>query len=313
MWTHLDELAWCIDVLNSTPNDWHIVIISHLWLNNDYDNGGIIITPENYTQVYLNLFDAYNYRETGTTEMHSTAYDFTNAKAKVEFVIGGHVHKDYDFTTTRGIPVILTECDAWQERDDVSTVTKGTTTENCVYGVVADYSSMVVKVINVGRGDTRTVSIPDVVTYTNVIPLAVDTTGVIYNKDGTPGYKENIRLSGAEEKPATGWVSTGYIKCKKGDVFRFRNMEFFDIAGDGGTTNRCGIIWYNSEFTKISNVSDLRGDNLTSISAWNPVLGDNGDIVQFTLNTSSSSTCYVRFIVGRIDESSVITINEEIE
>lgn len=314
MWTHADEITWCIDALNSTPQGWHIVIISHLWLNNDYENGtGIITTPENYTKVYLDLFDAYNYRESGTTAMHSVAYSFANAKAKVVFVIGGHVHQDYDFTTAKGIPVILTECDAWQERDDGSVVTQGTITENCVYAVVADYTAKTVRIINIGRGDTRSVAIPDVVTYTNVIPLAVDLTGEVYNKDDTPGYKENIRLSGEEEKTATGWATTGYIKCKKGDVFRFRNMEFFDIAGDGGSTNRCGIIWYMSDFTKISNVSGLSADNLASISSWSTELGDNGDMVQLTLNTSSSSTAYVRFTVGRIDATSVITINEEID
>ena len=314
MWTHADELQWCIDALNNTPKGWHIVVISHLWLSNDYSSGAsIITTPENYTKVYLDLFDAYNYRESGTASMHSLTYNFANAMGKVEFVIGGHCHQDYDFKTTKGIPVILTECDSWQERDDVSVATKGTTTENCVYAIVADYSAKAVKIINVGRGDTRNVKIPDVVTYTNVIPLAVDNTGAIYNASGTPGYKANIRLSGDSEVTANGWATTGFIKCKKGDVFRFRNMEFFDIAGDGGSTSRCGILWYKSDFTKISNVSGTNANILSSISGWSPVTGANGDLVQFTLNTSSSSTAYIRITVGRIDADSVITINEEID
>jgi hypothetical protein len=319
MWTYADELTWCIEALNSTPNGWHIVIVSHLWLDNDYVNGGIITTPERYTQVYLDLFDSYNYRESGTTEMHSAQYNFAEAKAKVEFVIGGHVHQDYDFTTAKGIPIILTECDAWQERDDVSVATKGTITENCVYAIIADYGAKAVKVINVGRGDTRTITIPDVhiVTYTNQLAksLALDGSGIFgvdYNGDGTPdGYKRDTRTSSSGDTTANGWCVTGLIPAKVGDIIRFKNMEYYDISGDGGSTPRTTFFVYSASFAKLSNASHNPAN--PPEAKFNAVFGDNGDIIQLTVPSWNSATAYIRICCGDLNENSIITVNEEID
>lgn len=319
MWTYADELTWCIEVLNTTPKDWHIVVVSHLWLNNDYDNGGIITTPERYTQVYLDLFDAYNYRESGTTEMHSAQYDFTEATAKVEFIIGGHCHVDYDFATAKGIPVILTECDSWQERDDASVATQGTTTENCVYGIIADYAAKKVRVINVGRGDTRNVTIPDVriVTYTNQLAksLTLDGSGIFgadYNGDGTPdGYRRDTRTSSSGDQTATGWCVTGLIPAKVGDIIRFKNMEYYDISGDGGSTPRTTFFVYDASFNKLTNASHNPAN--PPESRHNAVFGDNGDVIQLTVPNWNSNTAYIRICCGDLNANSIITVNEEID
>ena len=313
MYTNADEVAWCIEVLNSTPKNWHIVVISHLWLNNDYNNGGAILTtPVNYTQGYLDMFDAYNYRLSGTESFTGTAYIFTNAQAKIEFIIGGHVHQDYDFTTAKGIPVILTECDAWQERSDTSVAKQGTTTENCVYAIVADYGAKTVRIINVGRGSTRSLAIPHVSLYTNQLPISTDADGTIYNGKG---YTENTRLSTSSSGPTTGngWCTTGFIPCKIGDTIRFKNMEFFDISGDGGSTSRSTIIAYKSDFT--TNGMNMTYSRSNSPSdAWKPVYDDRGDLVQFTMPTSlNSSQAYIRLSCGYLDENSIITVNEEID
>lgn len=312
MWTHSDELVWCIDVLKSTPKNWHIVVISHLWLNNDYDNGGIITTPENYTKVYLDLFDSYNYRESGTTEMHSVLYDFADAHAKVEFVIGGHVHQDYDFATEKGIPVILTECDAWQERDAGSVATQGTITENCVYAVVADYSAKAVKVINVGRGDTRSLAIPDVVTYTNWAKKSTESDGVTIYNNGK-GYKEDTRInsSGTETSGATGWMITGFIPLRSGDTVRFKNCYVYNMTGIT-TTNRMFFTFYNESFAKLDNTPNYSVSSPVP-AAWNPVHGDNGDLIQMTIPTSyNSGIRHMRITMDEINENSIITVNEEI-
>ena len=310
MWSYSDEIEWCIKTLNAAPQGWHIVIVSHLWLNNDYDNGGIITTPENYTQVYLDLFDAYNLRKSGTTSLNSKAYDFSDAEAKVEFIIGGHVHQDYDFSTAKGIPVILTECDAYQERDDVSVATKGTTTENCVYAIVADYAAKVVKVINVGRGDTRAVDIPDVAAYTNQLPLATDATGAIYNGIG---YKPNTRISVSsgnfEDRTESGWYTTGFIKATKGDVIRFKNCTFAS-AHTGSGTNRSYLYGANANYAFVSNQQSSNVQIVASGSGYNPVI-ENGNIVQITLPNFINST-YIRITMHGLTADSIITVNEEI-
>lgn len=305
MWTTSDEIPWCIEVLNSAPTGWHIVIIGHLWLNSDYYDDGVTLipTPPNYIQSYLDMFDAYNHKLTGTTSFESVSYDFANAGAKIEFIIGGHVHRDYDFATAMGIPVILTECDGRYERDPDSTATQGTTTENCVYGIVADYTAKAVKVINVGRGDSRTISIPDVVTYTNWVKKAIGTDGNIYNNG--KGYKEGYRLNSAgQEDKRDGYDITGFIPAKRGDVVRFKNVTF--QPGDDAYLAR-----YRSTFESHSITGYASAANL---SAWAPVFDESGNVLQVTIPSAiSTSAVYFRFSVQDINEKSIITVNEPIE
>lgn len=314
MWTNADEVEWCIEVLNSTPKNWHIVVISHLWLNNDYNNGGAIITtPVDYTQGYLDMFDAYNYRLSGTESFTGKAYDFVNAAGKVEFVVGGHVHRDYDFTTARGIPVILTDCDSWQTRSGDSTA-KGTTAENCVYGVIADYNTNMVHIINVGRGHTRSIAIPKVSTYKNVLPTAKDwaNTANVYNGIG---YKPDTRISvsggGWEDKTESGWCSSGLLPGNTGDVIRLANCKF-PKTNPKTSTHRCGIYGANADGT-YSGYMVAMSDLTKSGSACNPVYDTDGDnVIQFTVPSNLRSGGYIRIVVQEFTESSIVTVNEEI-
>ena len=305
MWTSSDEVVWCINALNSTPKDWHIVIISHLWLNNDYTNGGIITTPVDYTQGYLNMFDAYNYRQSGTESYTSTAYNFTNAEAKIEFIIGGHVHQDYDFTTTKGIPVILTECDGWDERDSATSAKKGTTTENCVYAVVADFDARQVKVINVGRGDTRTLTIPKVVTYTNVL----ETAG--YSTNTRISYEASTNGSAFADKSATGWCASGLIPAVAGDIIRLKNCTF-TVSNPAGGTHRGGIYGANANGTYSGAMVGISGFTETGSAAV--VFDETGDnIIQFKVPSSIKSPGYVRLCVQNFNADSILTVNQEID
>lgn len=320
MWTSSDEVVWCINTLNSTPEGWHIVMISHLWLNMDYsgESAVLITTPVDYSQVYLDLCDAYNHREKGSATLHSAAYDFRKGKAKVEFIIGGHIHQDYDFTSTRGIPVILTECDSWQERDDVSVATAGTTTESCVYAVIADYTAKTVNVINVGRGDPHSVNIPDVViedipddtSYTNWAKksYADSTMTTIYNDKG---YKENTRMSSGTEVAETGWTVTGFIPFKRGDTIRFKNCNFYNMSGH--THSRTHFCYYDESFTYLG-MSAFPTVSSPFSSDWNPVHDERGDLLQATAPSGVKSTArYIRITMDDINEDSIITVNELID
>jgi hypothetical protein len=310
MWTNSDEVEWCIDVLNSTPKNWHIVVLSHLWLNNDYTNGGVITTPVEYTQGYLDMFDAYNYRQNGTESCTGKAYDFANAQGKIEFIMGGHVHLDYDFTTATDIPVILTECDAGDARDSVTYAKQGTTTENCVYAVVADYAAKSVKVINVGRGDTRTLTIPDVVTYTNWAKKAYAGADLsIYNGKG---YKENTRLSSGNEAAETGWCVTGFIPAKRSSVLRFRNCVFYNMSGN--KSNRTHFEYFGADFAYLNQSSYPTPTSPLSPTTWGAKHDTDGNLIECKMPTSiPSSTKYVRITMDDINSNSIITVDEEID
>ena len=316
MCTNSDEVSWCIDVLNSVPKNWHVVIVSHLWLNCDYSNDGAIIeTPVSYTQGYLDMFDAYNYRLSGTESHTGVSYSFTGAQGKIEFIIGGHVHQDYDFTTTKGIPVILTESDSYQERDATSVATKGTTTENCVYAIIADFDARQIKIINVGRGDTRSEAIPKVVTYTNVLPTAEYPVGTILNGVGyMTGTRLSVSSGNFEHKTESGWCTSGLIKATAGDVIRFRNCKF-TISNPSSGTQRQGVYGADANGDYITNKMASVSDTVNPFSTvYKAVFDADGDnMLQITLPSMYSSSTYIRIVVQSFTGESIITVNEEID
>lgn len=159
-----DETAFVIDALTTTPNGWHVVAISHIWWQYASASTPTTGVINAYCKKMLDLFDAYNARKSGSITMVSAAnsYNFTSCGGKVEFCIGGHIHVDYDISSTGGIPVIITTADANQNRVPDSTVdsgTLGTITEAAVYGIVADYDNNKINIIGIGRGGSRVVAI----------------------------------------------------------------------------------------------------------------------------------------------------------
>ena len=156
------------------------------------------------------------------------------------------------------------------------------------------------------------------ISYTNQLPisLTLDGSGIFgidYNEDGVPdGYKRDTRTSSSGDTAATGWCVTGLIPAKPGDIIRFKNMEYFDISNDGGSTPRTTFFAYDAAFNKIANNSQ-NPNNLPG-EQFAPVLyNGNGDVVQLSVPTNwSSSIAYIRICCGDLNKNSIITVNEEI-
>lgn len=294
------EKDWLVSTLKSTPNEWHIVAVAHIWRT--YDSG-FVDNAWGYGGKYcLDQFDAYNAR----------SGPYYGCTGRVEFCVGGHTHVDADHVSDGGIPVILTECDSRHVRSGLA-CTEGTITEAAVSAIIADYTKRQVSVIRAGRGSSRVVNLPEIIVpagYTNQLPIATDSSGNIYNGKG---YKEDTRISTSSqsETSAAGWCLTGYIPATRGDVIRMKNVTFLDI-NDEATTDRTTVYFFTADYGY--------GDNTSSYSptspmgdVWNPVYGDNGDVVQFTIPTSYGSTMkYIRICVKHLDQDSIITVNEEI-
>jgi hypothetical protein len=150
-----------IDAITGVGEGWHIVAISHRWFQYYSASAPTEGFVPSFEQDILNVLDEYNARTTHTGSNYFSAQDFAEAKGKVEFCIGGHIHVDYDFTTTGGIPVIITASDTNQERsaeEEEDAGTLGTTTESAVYGIVADYTNNKITVVGVGRGGSREIT-----------------------------------------------------------------------------------------------------------------------------------------------------------
>lgn len=140
--------------------------------------------------------------------------------------------------------------------------------------------------------------------YTNQLPLAINSDGTPYvGENGEKGYKVGWRLNSSRvEKEATGRCCTGFIPVKHTDTVRFKN-----IKNDGVNLNGY-IFFYASDFVTNSGImyeSAFDGSVFTFVP---------NDILQFnSLNmTAGNNTAYMRISTHTIDETSIITINEEI-
>lgn len=297
------------DALLSTPNGWHVVAISHIWKDVNYTVSPPAVKDgwNSSAEACLEIFYDYNKRN-GV---------YANCGGKVEFCIGGHTHVDGNWLYNGTIPVILTECDSKQVRSGL-TYAKGTINESAVSAVIADYNAKKIHIIRIGRGYEQngniTVDIPASASYTNVLPLATDETGGIYNG---VGYKENMRINSSHvptSDGATGWDLTGFIgPLAIGDVIRFKDVAFMDMTGANGSISRAVINFYDAEFNWTLGTADYSPSNLMS-AAWNAVYDEDGNVKQFTIPTSykNEQVVYMRICADDFNENSIITINEEI-
>lgn len=181
----LKQGQFICDAIKTVDEGWHIVAIAHRWWQYSKSSTPTTGAISDYEADMLSVFDAYNARETRSGSNYFYEQDFTQAKGKVEFCIGGHIHVDYDIESEGGIPIIITTSDTNQNRVPDSTVdcgTVGTTTEAAVYGIIADYNDPTntkITVVGVGRGTSRVVRTSSV--------KATSISNIAYSGDTTVG------------------------------------------------------------------------------------------------------------------------------
>lgn len=130
--------------------------------------------------------------------------------------------------------------------------------------------------------------------YTNQIPLSTDASGNPYNNG--LGYKTGTRLnSSSQEVAISGMCCTGYIPLTgvAGDVIRIKNVTY---AGSASVYLMC----FNSNLvgSKAFTQSDLEAATVDGVT---------------TVTTGTQNGLYwLRLSCGVIDDTSIITVNEEI-
>lgn len=287
--------------LKSTPENWHIIVVAHIWYGPDYDayyNQGVRPIPiaglSSTAASITTILDNYNARKDV----------FTDCKAKVEFCIGGHVHIDYVNKTTGGIPIILCETASSNLRSG-GTCSMTDTTQTAVSGIIADYEDNIVNVVRVGRGNSFKIDLttgeqtdqeenipdtptqePETTTYTNVLDTA--------------GYETGYRLnSSATTSVRTDRCVTGFIPAKFGDTVYFKNIEM--LKDDYG----CTVGFYNSNKEKINCY-------LCSAESSSCDWLDENTLKSFKLY-ANAEIAYVRFCFVKITDDSIITINQPLD
>lgn len=145
-------VAFAIEALSTLPNGWHAVMASHIWYTlKKQSDGTYKHNLEAYIKSILKVFDDYNARSSGTYRYGGTSlsYDFSQAGGRIEFCIGGHTHANFTSASEGGIPVIIVISDSFDNPEE------GTTNEQSVTLVVADFNHRKVNLFVVGRGNDR--------------------------------------------------------------------------------------------------------------------------------------------------------------
>lgn len=146
----------------------------------------------------------------------------------------------------------------------------------------------------------------------NQIPISTDTDGSIYNGKG---YKEGTRISSSSGSISANDATdlTGFIPVKMGDVIRMKNVDFkwATVASAGG------LHYYSSDkTTKLVSLNTSGYPNIQELSPteMDAVYDESGNLIQFTVTNYGdlSNPGYLRVCASNIDDSSIITVNQEI-
>lgn len=146
--------------------------------------------------------------------------------------------------------------------------------------------------------------------YTNRLPLSIDSSGAVYN---TTGYKTGYRLnsSGAEKQITESYYDssvcvTGFIPCTAGDVIRLAGLVIDPADTQAGVYN---LAVYDSSFAKVD-VASWK-DVLTHASA---TTDSDGHISAITLSGKfgTAAVAYIRLSAKGVTADSIVTVNEEI-
>jgi hypothetical protein len=138
-----EQAEWFANAL-LTDNSPHIAVAMHI-LFYQYDSATPTTGVQPLSDWVLKIAQAYNART--TISVNGNSYDYSSATGKVEFCIAGHTHADYN-GISYGIPWIISE----NVRHNVSL---GATFDLCF----ADYDNGELKLIRVGDGSNRTLSL----------------------------------------------------------------------------------------------------------------------------------------------------------
>ena len=139
----------------------------------------------------------------------------------------------------------------------------------------------------------------DSVSYTNQIPISIDSSG---NPFGTNGLKSGYYLSSGNEGAKSGYIVTGFIP-----ITQLPATVRLKDCGFDQTDSYCRVCSYDSNFT---NISTWKGTNLAT--AVSGVFDENGMATQFTISASASTTAYIRICGDGLTADSIVTVNEPI-
>lgn len=144
-----------------------------------------------------------------------------------------------------------------------------------------------------------------VVTYTNLVPTAVDSNGA------SAPYTDGMKLdSNGSTSAYNHFVVTGFIPFDGGANHTYR------IGGEGITWNEYGAIiaWYNADFTLHSNV--IKYDKIGTSIYWPTPIEESNTAITFSTDINVAppqGAAYFRVSAKGSGANLIVTLDEEIE
>ena len=140
---HMTQAEWFAESL-LTDNSDHIALAMHI-IYYSYNTEDLTQGIQPLTLLLSQISSAYNSR--GSITVNGTVYNYASSTGKVEFMLGGHYHQDKN-GVMNGIPWFMT-----------TNVRHDETLGASFDLVFANYDDGEVKLIRVGSGDNRTISL----------------------------------------------------------------------------------------------------------------------------------------------------------
>lgn len=156
-----DSLTFMADKLKSLPEDWHCIVLTHMYqyLSKNGDTSSAIDFFQTGKPIG-SMIQGYHNRQMGgiTNGIGNVLYDFTESVGTVSAVIAGHLHFDCTTRTPDGVPVIQPDCDGIDTLSEAGAAA-GTVNEQAITAVIVDYDQNKISCLRIGRGDDFTVTI----------------------------------------------------------------------------------------------------------------------------------------------------------
>lgn len=151
-----------IDALSDVPEDWHVIVVSHIWAEYKKIDGVEKNVLVAFYNSFLDILHDYNAREIGvfTYKKESVAYDFSTGLGHVECCIGGHTHLNSTLFSKDVLPVIIIGKDSMKRSYHKDA--EGTVNEQCIALFVVDYNLRKIKLFHVGYGKDEEIDLPPI-------------------------------------------------------------------------------------------------------------------------------------------------------
>lgn len=150
----MSSVEWIGKQMENVPDGWGIVIIFHTILYYDRDNEVVIVQNLPSARLLESIINAAKAKTTYT--YNNITYDYTNKGFEMICAFCGDYHKDMDYTTTQGVPIIASTTDSFQQSTaQVLSRDRYTTSEQAFDVITINRDTSKINLTRIGAGSDR--------------------------------------------------------------------------------------------------------------------------------------------------------------